>query len=221
MKKPVARDFIFAVDLDGVVVDYYKAIRPIAAEWLNRPEEELTPNFSYGFKEWDLPDEGELRYDYLHRWAVKQKNIFLDADPIPGAAYNLRRLSDQRIHIRIVTHRLYVGGLHEKVVAQTVQWLERHHVPYSDLCFLKAKVSLDADLYIDDSPSNIKAFSAAAKDFIIFENSTNLGLPGTRAKNWEEVFELVMDKAKKKKRHRKTLNKLAVKPHPSPKVGVL
>lgn len=193
MAKKVIRDFIFAVDLDGVVVDYYKAIRPIAAEWLNKPVQELTPNFSFGFKEWGLPPKGELGYNYLHRWAVRQKDIFLTAEPIPGAAYTLRRLSAKSIHIRIVTHRLYVGGLHEKVVAQTVQWLERHHIPYSDLCFLKNKVSLDADLYIDDSPSNIRAYANAGKDFLIYENSTNLQEKGPRAKSWDEVYDFVIE----------------------------
>lgn len=79
MSKPAQRDFIFAVDLDGVVVDYYKAIRPIAAEWLNKDPSQLTEDFSYGFAEWGLPKDGELRYDYMHRWAVKQKDIFLNA----------------------------------------------------------------------------------------------------------------------------------------------
>ena len=196
MPKEAQRDFIFAVDLDGVVVDYYKAIRPIAAEWLNKDVSELTEDFSYGFAEWGLPKEGELRYDYLHRWAVKQKDIFLNAPPIPGAAYTLRRLSSQRIHIRIVTHRLYVGGLHALAVAQTVQWLEKHHVPYSDLCFLKNKVSIDAHLYIDDSPTNLEAYAANGLNYLIFENSTNRQLKGPRAKNWDEVYDVVMAAAK-------------------------
>ena len=35
--------FIFGVDLDGVVGDFYGAMRTIAAEWLDRPIESLTP----------------------------------------------------------------------------------------------------------------------------------------------------------------------------------
>ena len=216
MKQKRERNFIFAVDLDGVVVDYYKAIRPIAAEWLNKSVDDLTPNFSYGFKEWGLPADGELGYNYMHRWAVRQKDIFLTADPIPNAAYTLRRLSEARVHIRIITHRLYVGGLHEKVVGQTVQWLEKHHIPYSDLCFLKEKVSLGADLYIDDSPSNIKAYEKSGKDYLIFENCTNLGLAGPRAKNWDEVYDYVLSKMKAKRRQLRSIGRLNRKsPEPS------
>lgn len=220
-KKPVARDFIFAVDLDGVVVDYYKAIRPIAAEWLNRPEKELTDNFSYGFKEWGLPQTGELGYSYMHRWAVREKDIFAEADAIPGAAYTLRRLSAERIHIRIVTHRLYVGGLHAKVVAQTVQWLERHNVPYCDLCFMKDKVSVGADLYIDDSPTNIKAFAAEKKDYLIYENSTNIKIDGPRAKNWDDVYDAVMRKAKEKNRQKRVMSRLKDKPASAVKISAV
>ena len=46
--------FILGVDLDGVVGDFYSAIRKIAAEWLNKPLESLTTEVSFGFDEWGL-----------------------------------------------------------------------------------------------------------------------------------------------------------------------
>ena len=191
MPKP-ARDFIFAVDLDGCVVDFYKALRPIAADWLNKPVEELTEDFSYGFAEWGMPTEGELRYSYLHRHAVKQHEIFKTAPPIAGAAYTLRRLSSAGVHIRIATHRLYVGGTHETVINHTVNWLEQHAVPYMDLCFLKDKTSVNADMYIDDSPTNIQRFEQKKKNYIIYHNSTNRSCNGPRAHNWDQVYDLVI-----------------------------
>lgn len=197
-KRTQRKDFIFAVDLDGCVVDYYKAIRPIAADWLNVPEESLTDDFSFGFPEWGLPSEGELGYRYLHRYAVKQKEIFKTAPPIEGAAYFLRKLSAEGIHIRIATHRLYVGGTHEMVVNQTVHWLEEHGVPYLDLCFLKDKTSVNADIYIDDSPHNLESFKQKKLEYIIYHNSTNKDSPGNRAHSWEEVFNFVMAKLNEK-----------------------
>lgn len=189
------RKFIFGVDLDGVVMDFYGSLKPIAAAWLNRPVAELTDDFTFGLKEWGLLDRKEgfdLSYEALHRHAINEHELFLTAKPIPGAAFQLRRLSRLGVHIRIITHRLYVGGLHEATVTQTAQWLEKHDVPYLDLCFVKDKTSINADLYIDDSPSNIKAFAAANKPCIVFENATNRDINASlRARNWEQVYDLV------------------------------
>jgi 5'(3')-deoxyribonucleotidase len=193
------RDFILGVDLDGVVVDFYKAIKPVAAEWLGKNVDELPEQFGFGLKEWGVPAEGELSYKWLHRHAVKESDLFDTAPAIPRAAFNLRRLSDAGVHIRIITHRLYVGGLHEKVVQQTTRWLEKHAVPYVDLCFIESKTSINADLYIDDAPKNIEAFRAAGKEYLIFENATNLGIEGPRAKSWDEVYDYVMAQAALKK----------------------
>ena len=40
--------FILGVDLDGVVGDFYEALRVIAAEWLNKDPASLTKEVSYG-----------------------------------------------------------------------------------------------------------------------------------------------------------------------------
>ena len=68
--------FIFGVDLDGVVGDFYGAVRNIAADWLNKPLETLTTDVSFGLTEWGLDEFGG--YDRLHRFAVTQRNIFRD-----------------------------------------------------------------------------------------------------------------------------------------------
>lgn len=59
---------MFGVDLDGVCADFYKALRPIAADWLGVPEDSLTPDVTYGLPEWDLGPMGG--YEKLHRFAV-------------------------------------------------------------------------------------------------------------------------------------------------------
>jgi hypothetical protein len=43
---------IIGVDLDGVCSDFYGRMREIAAEWFERPIDELPPEVSYGLKEW-------------------------------------------------------------------------------------------------------------------------------------------------------------------------
>ncbi len=42
--------FIFGVDLDGVVGDFYGEMRKIAADWLNKPMNRLRPKFLTALK---------------------------------------------------------------------------------------------------------------------------------------------------------------------------
>ena len=87
-----------------------------------------------------------------------------------------------------------------KVLRNETQFsYERNAVPYMDLCFLKDKTSIDADLYIDDSPTNIERFEQEDKNYIIFNNSTNKHCNGPRAMNWDEVYDMVIQAMHDKK----------------------
>jgi hypothetical protein len=55
------REFVLGVDLDGVVADFKRGLKPIAAEWLGVKEESLTDEISYGFPEWNLDACGGLK----------------------------------------------------------------------------------------------------------------------------------------------------------------
>ncbi|MCL2764257.1 MAG: 5'-nucleotidase [Treponema sp.] len=183
--------FIFGVDLDGVVGDFYGAIRNIAAEWLNKPVEELTSDVSFGFEEWGIDEFGG--YDRLHRFAVTQRNIFRDMQPIENAPAILRKLSNMNIRIRIITHRLFLKYSHCTSITQTVDWLDNYDIPYWDICFMKDKGAVGAHVYIDDAPVNIINLRNQGCKTIVFNNSTNRGLPGPRASDWFEVEKIVME----------------------------
>ncbi len=179
------RQFVLAVDLDGVVADFTAGLRPIAAEWLGVPLHALTDDVSYGFPEWDLDVSGG--YEMLHRFAVKERHLFRNLPPVRGAPAALRRLSTQGVRIRIVTHRLYIPWFHREAVEQTTEWLEHHGIPYWDLCFMRDKAAVGADLYLEDSPSNIEALRNDGHPTIVMVNSTNADLPGPRALDWLEM----------------------------------
>jgi 5'(3')-deoxyribonucleotidase len=175
-----------------VVADFYGALRPVAAEWRGVKPEDLTPDVSYGLNEWGISGD---EYQELHRFAVTQREIFFKQPPIEGAPATLRRLGyHDSIRIRIITHRLFIKYTHEMSVRQTVQWLEAYGIPYWDICFMKAKGEVGANLYIEDSPNNIKALRVAGKDVLIFTNSTNKTEPGERANTWEDVEKFVLKK---------------------------
>jgi 5'(3')-deoxyribonucleotidase len=183
--------FILGVDLDGVVGDFYGTIRKIAAEWLNKPLETLTTEVTFGLDEWGLAEFGG--YDRLHRFAVTQRNIFRDMEPIENAPATLRKLSSQGIRIRIITHRLFLKYSHRTTITQTVDWLDNYDIPYWDICFMNDKGAVGAHIYIDDAPENIINLRNQACKTIVFSNSTNRDLPGPRADNWFEVERLVME----------------------------
>ena len=183
--------FILGVDLDGVVGDFYGSIRKIAAEWLNKPVEELTTEVGFGLNEWGINEFGG--YERLHRFAVTQRNIFGNMEPIKNASTVLRKLSKQDIRIRIITHRLFLKYFHRATITQTVDWLDNYDIPYWDICFMKDKGAVGAHVYIDDAPVNIVNLRKLGCNTIVFGNSTNRDLPGPRADNWLEVEHLVME----------------------------
>jgi len=183
--------FILGVDLDGVVGDFYGAIRKIAAEWLNKPFDSLSTEVSYGLDEWGLAEFGG--YERLHRFAVTQRNIYRDMEPIESAPAVLRKLSNQGIRIRIITHRLYLKYSHRTTITQTVDWLDKYDIPYWDICFMNDKGAVGAHVYIDDAPENIISLRRQGCKTIVYTNSTNRNLPGPRADNWKDVEQIVMD----------------------------
>lgn len=182
-------EIVLGVDLDGVCADFYARMREIAAEWLEVGLETLITDVSYGLGEWGIRDEDHYRQ--LHRFAVTQRDLFETCAPIKGAATTLRRLSDEGYRIRIITHRLFINFFHEASVRQTIRWLDKHGVPYRDLCFMGEKDQVGADVYIDDSPGNIEGLRAAGHYAICFANSANKGIEAPRATSWDEVYRLI------------------------------
>jgi 5'(3')-deoxyribonucleotidase len=185
------RSFVFGVDLDGVVADFYGGLRPIAAEWLGVTLDSLPQRVSWGLLEWGVND-APGGYERLHRFAVTQRELFSSVPPMAGAPQALRRLSIEGVRIRIITHRLFIKYFHQVAVSQTIQWLDRHDIPYWDLCFMQEKSAVGANLYVEDSPANIERLRAEGQKTIVFTNSTNEHLAGPRAGTWEEVVKLVL-----------------------------
>jgi len=187
-----ASDFVLGVDLDGVVADFITGLHPIAAEWIGKPLQELPLEVSYGFPEWKLDEYGG--YEALHRYAVKERNLFRHLPPVSNAPAVLRKLSALGIRIRIITHRLYIEWFHRQAVEQTIDWLEEHDIPYWDICFMKQKSAVGANVYLEDNPSNIADLRSQDCDVIVVVNSTNRGLPAPRAESWNEIERLIIER---------------------------
>jgi 5'(3')-deoxyribonucleotidase len=197
MEDAKLKNLIIGVDLDGVCADFLGRMREIAAEWLERDLEQLTPDVSYGLREWGIKNTEQ--YNSLHRFAVTQRELFKTAPMIAGARRYLRQLSDDGARIRIITHRLYIHFFHKTAVEQTIDWLDRHGIPYWDLCFMKEKEQVGADVYIDDGHGNVEQLRAKGLYTICFANSTNKNIAEPRATSWEHVYRLVNEWAAKRK----------------------
>jgi len=182
--------FVLGVDLDGVCADFYGGLRTIAAEWTGKSLAKLPEVVSYNLPEWDLGPLGG--YEELHRFAVTQRQLFQKLEPMPGCPSGLRKLSAANIRIRIITHRLVIKYFHKEAIEQTVAWLDTHGIPYWDLCFMRDKAEVGANLYVEDAPANVEAMRSAGLPTLVFTNSTNLELGPPRVDSWDEVVEFVL-----------------------------
>jgi len=180
---------VLGIDLDGVCADFYARMREIAAEWFEVKVGSLSKNVTYGLPEWGITSDEQ--YQSLHRFAVTQRELFRTVPMISGARRVLRRLSNEGYRIRIITHRLFILYFHETAVRQTIEWLDHHGIPYWDLCFMKEKDQVGADIYVEDSPGNLERLRDRGHTAICFANSTNKNIGAPRAKTWEEVYKLI------------------------------
>jgi 5'(3')-deoxyribonucleotidase len=117
---------------------------------------------------------------------------------IPGARKTLRSLSDEQYHIRIITHRLFIYYFHALAVKQTIEWLDHHGIPYHDLCFMKEKEQVGADIYVEDSPINVMSLRTRDLYTICFSNSTNKQIGDPKAESWDDVYKLIKSFSDKK-----------------------
>ena len=177
-------EFVLGVDLDGVCADHTAGFRRVVSLERGIDEAELGEQLSWDYGEWGL-DRAD--FEELHRRAVLEHRMFATMPVVPGAAEALWRLSDAGVWIRLITHRLYTNWGHQVAVSDTVGWLDRHAIPYRDLCFLGNKPQVEADAYVDDAPHNIEALRGAGAPAIVFAQPYNADVPGPRAAGWTEV----------------------------------
>src|SRR5205823_12404292 len=96
------RAFVFGVDLDGVVADFYGGVRPIAAEWLGVALESLPERGSWGLAEWGVAKTAG-GYHARHKFAVMERELFLKLSPTAPAPQAPRELSKAGVRIRVIT----------------------------------------------------------------------------------------------------------------------
>ena len=94
------RAFVFGVDLDGVVADFYGGLRPIAAEWLGVAIDSLPERVSWGLAEWGVA-QAPGGYDALHKFAVMQRELFLKLPPTARAPQAARQRGNRPVYLAL------------------------------------------------------------------------------------------------------------------------
>lgn len=193
--------FVLGVDLDDVCADYTGGFRVSAAAFLGLDPRTMKDPTSWSFSEadgWGIRDHEH--YLELARRAVVEHDLFANLDEIPGASDALWRLSDAGVHIRVITSRLMLPWVHDKVVSDTVAWLQaprpdgRPRIPYRDICFVGDKTDVGADLYVDDAPHNVLSLMRKGRRVLCFDRPHNRGLSDVRrVRGWAEVEEIVLE----------------------------
>lgn len=193
------RNMIIGGDLDNTMCAYTTGLSDFIAEDLGVTDMAAHalaygPPVDYSMSNW--PGFPTAFTDF-HTRAV-EAGLYLKLKVFEGASEKLWKLSDSGlVDIRIITSRFVKNGQNSTVVRDTGIWLDANKIPYRDIMFTATKVDIFADVYIDDSPSNITKLRAAGRKVIVFDAPYNQDFDGLRVKNWEEAHVMLHDMAVK------------------------
>ena len=181
---------VLGLDVDGVLADYEAGFRLKVAQMLGVDASTIGRQTCWSLPDSNWPIRSEEHFAALHSAAVLS-GMFRQLDPIDGASEGVWALSNAGVRVRIVTHRLGFHGTHGVAAQDTAVWLDRANIPYRDLVFVADKPSVDAHVFVDDAPHNIRALREAGAYTIVFDQLYNRDAPGPRAHSWDEVVALV------------------------------
>lgn len=189
------RQLVLAIDLDNTSCEYTNGLRHKAGKQLGINPAQFAEHFpkvgDYAMwkNNWTGMSTQQEFFD-LHSKAVED-GLFEDLIPYEGVSETLWKFHEAGHHIRIVTARFLKPGDRYKVMETTSKFLDKHSFPIDDIAFTERKVDVMADVYVDDSPSNIVNLTNAGRTVIIFHQDYNAHLEGLRAYNWDDVYRLV------------------------------
>ncbi|MBC9703628.1 MAG: hypothetical protein H9W81_01130 [Enterococcus sp.] len=193
------RKLRIAVDLDNTSGEYTGALRKFAAKYAGIPESEVETKYP-DVLDYTMQNNGwhgmdtQAEFFAIHSRAVED-GMFSELEAYENVSEVLWRAHDKGHHIRIVTARFLKPGDRYQVIKTTGEWLDKNEIPVDDIAFTDQKTDIDADVYIDDSPSNIRKLRAAGKTVIIFDQKYNRDFDGLRASNWLEVENIINELA--------------------------
>jgi 5'(3')-deoxyribonucleotidase len=181
---------IIGIDIDGVLAKYNEALATVVENARGLKPGSLKAPTGWNFPDWDLNRESFRTYH-----SVLMTNI-VDMELYPNASEVVNYLAKDNT-IKIITSRgsarLHDADMRPKVYCGTVEWLQKHNIPYNDLCFVENKNEVEADIYIEDSPAHLESFISHNKRYVIFSHKYNDHIPTDliRTSNWLTILDKV------------------------------
>ena len=184
-------EFTLGLDLDGVCADYSHIMRQVVARLRGTGPGLLTKEHDWHFTEWGLDDK---EFHTAHDIVVDE-GWFAYAPVLPGAKDALHNLSSLGVKIRVVTSRAVYPRHLEGVLQSTSDWFAHNYIPYDEICLVEKKTDVLCDIYIDDSPKQIRRLQEAGRAVLIYDQPWNRypisDISGMRVYHWSEAEKMI------------------------------
>lgn len=162
--------FVIGIDIDDTIAQYTNDLLRALSRHKNVPLESLKRPDSYSMFGHDWPGINSHQ-DFLdfHNMLVREENFFSKATPQPYAPEAIESLREQGAMIRIITTRFCSDDAQDKslVMMETAKFLLNNKFVYDEFVISSNKDDILCDVYVDDSPSNVKKFLAAGREIIV------------------------------------------------------
>ena len=173
----------FAVDIDNVLAKAEPEVQRIYGDLTGLSWPRGVYGSAGGLDTAHVPEEiVEQIFSRFHEQSIPQLSL------LPGARLALTRL-ERRYRIVIITARRPTSR------PQTVEWLQRHRIPFEDLYHTeeKANVSDDIVMAVDDHPIHALAYCESGIRVFLMNQPWNQGVSHallTRVNGWDELLQI-------------------------------
>lgn len=157
------------IDLDGCLYDFTKDYHSYIVNIQGIPADEIVPVTSWDFYE----HYGFSVHEFLDhlRDGADREFIFRNGEPAFRSIITLEFLKAEGHTLHIVTDR---GRFGASAIQSTVDWLHQYEIPFDSLTFGQNKTLVNVDLFVDDSPENLRALKDAGTRTVRFAQEWNV-----------------------------------------------
>lgn len=150
--------------MDGVIANWVKGLRAHVAARRGVADEQLALNVSWDLSEWGVTDAAATIREFLLSPMSGRLKL------VPGAVEGIQHLREAGFRVLAATRRDQLVGDDPQDRTRTReiahQWLSANPelgMAHDDIVFTADPVSVDADVWIDDSPRRIRRLAESSK----------------------------------------------------------
>ena len=121
--------------------------------------------------------------------------LFYESNPYDGVKEAVEKLRDEGHKVVIVTWQYTLDNK-----LNTLRFLDRHNIPYDDICFTRDKWMIQGDWLIDDNPEFIEDERDKSKKILInMPYNKNMDIKAERADNLMKAVDIVLEHDERQK----------------------